>query len=164
MTWEEYRLEAWMTWNWKITGQDAIEYICDKLIEEFAEILGEHTKYKFHGKKPDYLKEFGDAMWYIAALSNNEFTGRMYSLDTTNPGVKYDVRLNCKDSIRDLLDWGEADFNGPTDGCILQRLWDSLVEMVNQIGFTLGEIWEANIIKIRIRHGEKYNPEHYKGV
>ena len=164
MTWEEYRLEAFKTWNWKITGNDAIIYISHKLIEEFAEILGEHTKHEFHNKTPNYLGEIGDAMWYLAALSNPEFTNVIYRLTANNVKDKYDITTNCMSSMSDLLDWINSKYTGPINRCILQRLWDSLVEMINTIGLTLNEVFEANITKIRKRHGIIYNPNHYKGV
>ena len=159
MNWSEYCKQANKTWN--PDNSDPLRYIRNKLVEEFAEILGEATKLEFHGKKPEYLFEFGDVMWYLAALNNEEING--YNLDPKLNPLECSDKAHPEeslDAINDLYRW-----NLKEPECeIPQYLMNYITGMIKYRGFTLTQVWEANIAKVRARHGESYNLEHYKGV
>jgi len=157
MTWDEYCIEANKTWNPALTGSDALEYIRLKLIEEFSEVLGEYTKERFHGKKPDYIGELGDVMWYIAALVNSDIVHFDVFM---NKRYRVGMHPSSADScIEVLLLWNlkshETDY-------MVKSLLSDVMNMIESTGLTNEQVWAHNIAKLRKRHGSSYNTAYYE--
>jgi NTP pyrophosphatase (non-canonical NTP hydrolase) len=153
-TWEDYKKEAFKTWNPAINGNDALEYIQNKIIEELGELLGAFTKEKFHGKEGNYIEELGDIYWYLANYENlftdirkNAFENYLDDPESRHGNLQYMLKA----SIRYTIEFATPEF--------ALELADYICLNMN---FKKVLIWSENIKKLRKRHGETYNSKHYK--
>ncbi len=159
MTWEEYKLEALKTWNKdEFTEEQAFEYIIMKLIEEFGELMGSLAKEKYHGKPNNNIEELGDIYWYLAVWES--------MVDETTTTISYSYSSNLVDEIcYCLITLINVRTFTPVKwtNMHLANLKSRVDAIVCNLNLREEHIWQANITKLRARHGESYNAKHYTG-
>lgn len=157
MTWEEYKIEALKTWNKdEFTEEQAFEYIIMKLIEEFGELMGSLAKEKYHGKPNNNLEELGDIYWYLAVWES--MVEEVPTLSNPFCGDVVDEICYCLINLINIRTFTPIKWTN--------RHLAKIKTSVDGTGWELGfdnreDIWIANIAKLRLRHGEAYNPKHY---
>ena len=157
MTWEEYKIEALKTWNKDdFTEEQAFDYIVMKLIEEFGELVGSLAKEKYHKKPNNNLEELGDIYWYLAVWES--MVGKENNIKVAPYSTIIDeICFSLIDLINALsFEWRLSDR-------FLAKMSIRANRIANALNLSLSDVWNANIAKLRKRHGESYNAKHYTG-
>lgn len=160
MNYSEYRAEAIKTMNNNLTKQEKLDYCLLKLMEETGELIGSYAKQIYHKANGNDIEELGDICWYVANIDsiipnqqiNTEFE-REVILDDDEVSVRKTLKHRkelLKLSTRDDLVFGQM----PT-------LVREIMDIVALLGLNIKDIFEANITKLRQRHGKEYNAKHY---
>jgi NTP pyrophosphatase (non-canonical NTP hydrolase) len=158
MTWEEYKIEALKTWNKEnFTEAQAFEYIIMKLIEEFGELIGSLAKEKYHGKPNNNIEELGDIFWYLAVWES--MIERALNLNDSFCGNIVGEIHFCLINLINVSTFQPINWTY----CYLGKVKASVNGIVKELNLSKELIWQANIAKLRARHGESYNHKHYTG-
>lgn len=164
MNWEEYVPLALRTETRINPHTGAVHGTIERLLHaaiglctESGELLDAYKKHIFYGKPLDHVnikEELGDICWYMAIVCDvvHDMPG-MIASGGSKPLLEI-VVLNqlCANLLAGYTDprtWG--DLFGPITRAV-----------INQCvlhGFTLDEVLEANIAKLRVRYPEKFDAE-----
>lgn len=171
MNLKEYQQEAIKTVNPALSKEEVREMCWFGLVGEIGEVFDLHKKERFHKKEvhwPDYRKEFGDVLWYIAALANahgielkaNEELANLIDGASMLPATE--LLWKMRSAIEKAIYWSDTKQPQPN---IIQ--WN-LIRAIADLGAlarvywsTLDEIAETNIAKLRARHGESWSHGNY---
>lgn len=151
MTFEEYQKEAV---KFRTESADNKEYLTLGLIEEVGEAAGKLAKRRRDGvwDEKAFIKELGDILWFVANLAD------YYKSDCVQQGCKRrfvnleSAYCQSNDDIKSLAVFASRLAADSTKdpinfACVL----DWLVIIANSFGYTIDQIAEINLAKLRDR-------------
>lgn len=146
MTFEEYQKEA-VTFRTESANNE--EYLTLGLIEEVGEAAGKLAKRRRDGVWDEraFIKELGDILWFVANLADYwQFNGDELSLDLEED----DDDMFLEDRMREVFLWTNEGLKFATEG-EFESLLDNVGLMAREFGYTLEQVAEINLTKLRDR-------------
>lgn len=129
------------------------------LITEFGELVDIYKRNIFYGKEIDIVnvkEELGDLMWYLAIIFRIFPQKLDYkSLEITDKiRVLYSIQDNINDIIRisDFYNLSEISF-------LVNSLYRNIERFAQLNNFTLEDVMQTNIDKLKARFPEKFTNE-----
>lgn len=149
--------------------EDLNFYLVTKLLSEFGECFGEWCKEQYHGKKIDksvYIDELGDVAWYIYNIINIYIKEKdkddIYNMiDTLIEDNAFDRNRIETQKLIKLLFTNFSQLYTEQSYTLLYVITHNLVELIGGLDISYYEILSNNMVKLKKRHGEQYNPEFY---
>jgi len=131
------------------------------LIEEIGEVAGWYKKHYGYGRDKFSImvglkEEFGDLLYYIVKFAD------LKNVDLEIPLFDKVSRVGIMEFLSDmaldiaLLTWAPDEELSSS----LNDVFEELCILIHSEGWTLNEIMESNIAKLRLRHGESYKESH----
>lgn len=150
--------------TWKSDERDRELQHCETaLLEEIGEIAGWYKKRLFYGLEEVKFKtgvkgEFGDLLYYLAKyselLNNNDYLNVSLN-DNSVPFNPLKELVNMNKNLTYILELGE----GYSMTLIaIGNIASSLTKLINLEGFTVEDIAQSNLAKLKARHGDLFNP------
>lgn len=130
------------------------------LVGEFGEFVDELKK-KFHGHPEDLGRlraELGDVMWYLAEAATIRDRPLQLPEFYVQPDSLFDIAEQCAKVARDISLDTNRGFK-----CFVaierRQLVGHVRSLIESHGFTLEEVLEANIAKLRERYKDGFSEE-----
>ena len=182
---EEYKSQAITRLNKSIAHneKEKMNYACMGLFEETGEVIAEFRKplfkCNFHEKPldiEDIKSELGDLMWYLALICKNtdidmnQFKAIYNDKEKINKREKIiQIALKMGKQTGKIIEEYEKVYIQKTEKeeliSEIQKQYNNICELVNQIDINIDDILNENIRKINSRYnekGEKKNNEQEK--
>ena len=150
MTFEEYQKQAV---SFRTESANNEEYLTLGLIEEVGEAAGKLAKRRRDGvwDEKAFIKELGDILWFVANLADyydkNNDANYSQELKDCFSGEVDDERFD--ESIMCLLVYWVGFFSD--DGTHLADIVFEVGGFAKKYGYTLGQVAEINLAKLRDR-------------
>lgn len=164
MTYEEYLVEVNKTWK-KGEGLQELLHCNLAIIEEVGEIAGWYKKHIGYGKPKDETwktgikGEFGDIIFYITKLADITGLDKYVSYMYHDKPLMTNHSMNHLGYIQETMSYATdlSKFHPKSQEFVeaLGQLADNIMLGIAHEEFTLSEIQESNIAKLRVRHGDK---------
>lgn len=177
MTLTEYKIEAMKTLQDE-NRETLKEYVKCKLITEYSELLDSVIKEKYHKKPNNNIEELGDILWYIIALEKVEYPDKRVIEGYKEDGWVSLIETEPASYRQDAIDFiikviqNISDFSfvkGTVTKDEIRETFYMFIKTVKLLAkvyenkdYNLSTIMQNNIDKLRKRHGEKYNSNHYQ--
>ena len=151
MTFEEYQKEAV---SYRVGTADNEEYLALGLIEEVGEAAGKLAKRRRDGvwDEKAFIKELGDILWFVANLADYHDDADIHeALKDCFAYTKLDIKQDYND-MRYLAQFAVLVATDDTDDYALYEstvIW--LESIANAFGYTLEQVAEINLAKLRDR-------------
>ena len=154
MTFEEYQKEAV---KFRTESANNEEYLTLGLIEEVGEAAGKLAKRRRDGvfDEKAFIKELGDILWFVANLADYWDKGT----NVISPNLAdcfdfdfYDDRNDVEECAKALAYWSSAVVydERDIDECFTEIV-SNLTCLANDFGYTLEQVEEINLAKLRDR-------------
>ena len=181
---EEYKSQAITRLNKSIAHneKEKMNYACMGLFEETGEVIAEFRKPLFKGnfhEKPldieDIKSELGDLMWYLALICKNtdidmnQFKPIYNDKEKINKREKIiQIALKMGKQTGKIIEEYEKVYIQKTEKeeliSEIQKQYNNICELVNQIDINIDDILNENIRKINSRYNEKGEKENVRHV
>ncbi len=153
MTFEEYQKQAV---SFRTESVNNEEYLALGLIAEVGEAAGKLAKRILDGvfDEKAFVKELGDILWFVANFAefceDDDIDGALKD-SFAQAGVADGSMMPATYLLRELTVFAAAATNGEADAWNFQRIVNWIAGIAAKYGYTLEEVAEINIAKLRDR-------------
>jgi len=133
------------------------------ILEEIGEITGWYKKRLYYGLNNDKVKvglkgEFGDLLYYLVKyselLDNTDYLNVSLNTDEVSTNIMREITDMSK-NVTIILELGEG---YSMTMIAMGNVATALVKLINAEGWSIEDIAHSNLTKLKIRHGDLFDP------
>lgn len=153
MTFKRYQKQAV---SFRTESSNNEEYLALGLIAEVGEAAGKLAKRIRDGvfDEKAFIKELGDILWFVANFAefcDDDDIDIALEDSFVKGGLAFGSMMSANDILREITVFAAAATNGEADAWNFQRIVNWIAGIAAKCGYTLEEVAEINIAKLRDR-------------